>query len=825
MFETAPFLALCVLGSLEFCTNSPPAPIQEDLHPAYIRWVGPRRDQEPLDQDERYALFRALRDAPEAPERTEHEWTMSAIVEQSGEALHARLVEDTRDRVLRLTGEFDLDGANRALRRVRRAFADHPAYSFVLEVQWATSARMGRQFALASRRLDEAATLESTAQSALPNDSRGRELFEEARIFLTWERAVFHQQRGLPELAVEHWSRGHELAEAYSSEHATPELWGQSLLKGLELAAAADGFAMGGRITGMALDDARWERLGLVTQHDLLVRAGGLRLLSERRERASGDYDAHTLLERARQPKFDRSVHPDERLRRDLLAATAALDREELEEADEILEGTPFALEESEAERSPEAEASLRPLRIRYEDLCLRRDLAWDPALAEGDLYWERAQVNLQRVLDDTRDRAPNRNFGPFHIDPYLHVLQHFVELAREMADDPGDAVLNAMLSVQACGAMARELGTIATAEEAWKLVPDEGGALVLIPGLERCFVLALDTDGAAVFELAALWSIEDARAKLEEELGRLLRSTRSPEEIPAALTTAAESLTDLLWTAELRRRVASWRRLCIVGMDSFGYLPFELLPWSANESCGERFEIGYLPSFAVGAALAARRGTRDDSLDLLVLAAPDAPPAAAGANPLAFEEAERSILTHNWGSQLRSELRFGNQARTTVLEGSSAADAARLLLVAHGDARNGVEGRFHALRLWDSAGRESSWLEPDEIARLRLPPLVSLFTCGAWRGPVLRGDDGSAHLVGGLLRSPGVQTVVAPFLDVEYRGALHAANEVERALAAGSSPAAALHQLRKGSDSTTTESVRQGLQRSLFHAVGLAFD
>ncbi|MEZ5973393.1 MAG: hypothetical protein R3E96_00730 [Planctomycetota bacterium] len=74
----------------------------------------------------------------------------------------------------------------------------------------------------------------------------------------------------------------------------------------------------------------------------------------------------------------------------------------------------------------------------------------------------------------------------------------------------------------------------------------------------------------------------------------------------------ASQGLTGLLFPVELRAALEELDPsvLYLTGSLDDEYLPWEALPWSGDQTFGERFALAYLPSMVVGVALAERAQT-----------------------------------------------------------------------------------------------------------------------------------------------------------------------------------------------------------------------
>ncbi|MBK7876978.1 MAG: CHAT domain-containing protein [Planctomycetes bacterium] len=372
---------------------------------------------------------------------------------------------------------------------------------------------------------------------------------------------------------------------------------------------------------------------------------------------------------------------------------------------------------------------------------------------------------------------------------------------------------LELVLDVQALGSVARSLSASQFDADTVlrELASAEGrGFLVFFAARDRTHVLALDASGIShhAFEIAG--------ERLDELRGELVAAIAEERLAPAATPSAAfeearAALSRELFPAELVERTRAWSTLVVVGLDSLGYVPFELLDGRDGCWIGESSRLAYLPSLPVGVALARRGasplGTAPPRAVATVCVAPEGvrPEFTRDLEPLTFaNDEERALRASLAESEL--SLYLQDEATWSAWSGAVARGADYGLILAHG-VRDETREEPECIVL---AGGEPVGPAEFEARVGALPNLLVLASCSAGRGRLRRGDDGRNQLVGAALAG-GARTVVAPQVAVDYRYSLELVAALHEAL------------LREGA--TPLEALRTARSRAPRTARALAYE
>src|SRR5262249_53621798 len=151
----------------------------------------------------------------------------------------------------------------------------------------------------------------------------------------------------------------------------------------------------------------------------------------------------------------------------------------------------------------------------------------------------------------------------------------------------------------------------------------------------------------------------------------------------------AAQESADVLLPPLLRRSLAGWSSVAIVGLESLGYLPFELLPGPDGRRLGTTHAVTYLPSLPVGVWLAEHRRAaatpRPGAARVRIIACPDAVAPATlrdRPQPLPFGDEETANLCAATAGTEVQVLR-GAAATASACFGADGSDFVQVL--AHG--------------------------------------------------------------------------------------------------------------------------------------------
>lgn len=430
----------------------------------------------------------------------------------------------------------------------------------------------------------------------------------------------------------------------------------------------------------------------------------------------------------------------------------------------------------------------------------------WVPALAAVDHQYD-------AFLDGLRS-APIESQGIGYTTYYesrLLLDAHLRLHARLHPDEPWEEhALEQILTLQSLGTLARELklGRPDRARVEDVLLRPGHGLLVVHPGYERSWVLALDEQGLVGEVIAAdhrlIPHLRELALAVLDAVGRQVE--RTPD-----LDRAATAVTQALLSPAILERVLGWESVAVVGTDSLGWLPFELLRGEAGEPFGSTHAVTYLPSLPLGTHLA-----EQDTSPVTGAAPQMALVAGTGVDPdrlTAWKVADLAPFEERIVCLAGA---YGESA--SVRSGAGAApSAAREVLAGARVGQVLAHGLYAADRIRPAGillAGDAGAVWTDELEGWTWPELTVLSACGVHRGPLRRGDDGRSLLAGAVLRG-GARSVLVPYVDVELGEHLELAEAFHDALLYGGlSPERALLEARR--------SVGHGLHRYLVHLVGV---
>lgn len=345
--------------------------------------------------------------------------------------------------------------------------------------------------------------------------------------------------------------------------------------------------------------------------------------------------------------------------------------------------------------------------------------------------------------------------------------------------------------------------------------------------GIHRSLLVWFADGEARAVRLGSGDRIDAERLKLEGALARLMRTGGQVgwREFEAARAALSQLLLPPELLPDLAAAVSAGRSVALIGPQTLGFLPFEVLEWAPGRALGFELAFEYWPSLDLERALAGR-GQPPDRGGVLLLsrtaAIPEGLPAAA-----AFEVPEVGFWP--WRAHL-AELDFLREAD------------ANLEALAHGAPRHGVcwlvaHGAFDpeqspaaALVLPRADGSapllsaaSPAWGGAEGWPELRFAPgsLLVLATCGAWRAPQRRGDDGSESLAARLLEH-GARGVLLSYHELRFADHARLAQALlERWTAAGDSSLAASLASARSAAAAASDDALGRLAPLLFHAYG----
>lgn len=623
------------------------------------------------------------------------------------------------------------------------------------------------------------------------------------RIQLAVQRVLLDLERGLPDLASGH------VAAARAAARELPEgpdasRW-QGLIRFTELrlhqALARSGHAL--QVWRELHDSGEAGRLraseaGARVLSQLGVRVG-MTVLDDPEVQEGQRAMARTLLHEALTAG---TLSADERIQARMALAAHALESGALARAEALLTAIG---EQLDADSGGQHRLNLAGLELRAARL----------AGATDDLLAQR-RTAAAAAYDDllaTWDRQPDaqHGVGPLFLLRWRRLLVELLhdQIARMPAGAAGAAALELVARTQALGSLAGALGATAptTAEVQAALCRAGQGLLLYVPGDVESVVLAVDGSRVRLASLpVGTIALDRRRAALQQAIRELRLDPTSGR---AALERQSRDLAALLLPPGIRTAVAGWHAVAVVGIETLGYLPFELLPWEGRR-LGDAKAVSYLPSLPVGVWLARNRAAPDSSTQgsAWLGIATEAPCAAGGqVTSLPFTAAERRVLAEGLAGS-RHELVAGV---TSDAFRAAAAQHDVVQLLVHGirdEARIDPQG----LLLADGGVLWSCDLEQ------AMPSCIVLTACRAGSGRLRRGDDGR-HVLAGAALLGGARAVLVPWLDLEFQATVDMTAALHRGLWREGLPLAeALRRARIAAAAAHPEAV----DPYLLHLVGL---
>jgi len=403
---------------------------------------------------------------------------------------------------------------------------------------------------------------------------------------------------------------------------------------------------------------------------------------------------------------------------------------------------------------------------------------------------------------------APVRSGGLayLHIGERHQILQELIELELAVGGDESGAscALQEVLDAQQQSTFSRRMRlSPASVDDIHRDLTDEhSGLLVYVCSRDRSFAFAVDPRGVRVFRLDPEYRVREPCQSLAAAAQAAVHGTLGiddPEMMSAAVNCAQKLL-----PAKLAEHIAAWRDVLIVGIDDFGYVPFELFPAAEGGSQGMRRAVSYCTTVAT--ALALRHAPNPLERHARFLLSPGIDGAKA---PLTLSADERRVLTDSFVDP--PEVLTNSDAQAPRLGVGPGEGVALLYVLAHGT-HDSTRERPSGLLMWSGA----VWAE--DIESMRTPRIVLLTACEAGRAPMRRGDGGRSDLAAAFLYA-GASTVVLPTCDLELDSTLRAVPRVLHALS-GSTPTADAMRAARANLVAEGDAVA-ALQAHLLHVIG----
>ncbi|MCK6447190.1 MAG: CHAT domain-containing protein [Planctomycetes bacterium] len=602
-------------------------------------------------------------------------------------------------------------------------------------------------------------------------------------------------QLGLPDRAATRFQREAEAArEAWQIQQtAFPNEFSASRWDALRhrfhLALASSDFASVDALLEKSRTDPLYPDWTPSLDAEFAVLAGAARYELERRGKPVVD-DAEATLEAAAANSAARSIDKEQAL---MLLAKLQIESGNWEAARELVDELRRLHPQWPTPRCGSNPTSITvdayDARVRYEsatDDTTRRSVLED---------FERSFEVFLRAWSDAPDRDAGIAFLRYGeralvLDELLRMC-----LAVDGPEVGAKRALQWLGNAQLLGSLATHWQLARKPVDEWlaPLVVDGAGVLFVQSGRQQSTLFVVDAAGIVTRPLAADWQIATQVGALR---GAVARAVRAQGDGSAPPVDEARALADLVLPADLRPRVAGWSHAWAIGVESLGTLAFELVPLADGRRLGDVLPISYVPSLPVAAELATRarvRGAEPESATkAAVLAAPSVVPAVASkwkSSALTIDDAVFEPWADAWGGRFESWIGAAATANALCEAGANGVDA--LQVVVHG-----IEDvtRESAAGLLLAGAQGEFWTD---ALRGPTPRLVLLAACQIDDRPVRIGDDGRAGWAG-RFAIEGSDCVVLTPVDLELKRALAFFEIVQRSLARGRAPAAALVDARR---------------------------
>ena len=359
------------------------------------------------------------------------------------------------------------------------------------------------------------------------------------------------------------------------------------------------------------------------------------------------------------------------------------------------------------------------------------------------------------------------------------------------------------LLTVDAQNTLARQQGlaAVAVADIRRHVLPPNGAVVAYLPARGRSHVLWLTDSDAAVLRMPSDLNL---RADVQSLRSELQRANIDRGRSLARLHELAGRIASVVLPAALVERLAAVDRVAIHGRELVAGLPFACLPWPrAERSDFARPYLGlckalhYQPCLTLATELATQPQP-ELTIDLMVAAA------ASHEDDARRHGVAATTLPARRLAQLQpAASKATRQAVLPVAETTAAAlfdpgeSVGALAVFAHGifDAKRAQPAGLLLAR----GDNDTGDLFADGVPEDARPParMVVLCTCGAARGSLQRGDEGSRHL-GGVLMQLGTRVVGIADGDLEVRGTERLITELFAELSYGEPPDQALLAARR---------------------------
>jgi hypothetical protein len=328
--------------------------------------------------------------------------------------------------------------------------------------------------------------------------------------------------------------------------------------------------------------------------------------------------------------------------------------------------------------------------------------------------------------------------------------------------------------AVQALGALSVRLGlNPAQPIDPWLQIQARPGVVLhYFRGVHRSLVVWGSSAGLDAEILTGGDALDRQRLDLEAALARLMRTNGAVgwRELERSRAELSRQLLPEPLLQRLLLAGQSGERVALVAPGALGFLPFEVLELAPGRPLGLELALEYWPSYGVESYLGQRPGDPGRAGALLL--------ARTAAIPTGLPSAEAFVLPSSalapWRERVAGLVELREEAANIDTWADQAHRHEVCWLVAHGayDPRQSIaaglilpraNGEYPLLTV-----ESPLWSQSPDWPELRLPPLVVLAACGAWRGPQRRGDDGSESLTARCFEA-GARTVLLSYHELRF--------------------------------------------------------
>ncbi len=441
------------------------------------------------------------------------------------------------------------------------------------------------------------------------------------------------------------------------------------------------------------------------------------------------------------------------------------------------------------------------PQRRSWAAISVRQAIEAGSSTQELDL-WREQMEELHLEFLEYWENTPTREggYGILRKKVATDFYSEFIRLVLSLEGESGPEVaLERLIEIQELSRLSQRWANgITTLRRLRKeFLQEDHAVLVYLPATARTHLFVVDKNDAAHYALPGHRYVRELRADLRSSLG----SRCEDEESRLSQASIRTEISQLLFPKDAVPTLARARRWSIVGLEDFGHIPFECLPFGDHEFLGAAVAIDVLPSLPFGlfAAIRSKETLGNEANDVWLM--------VADTNPLGSTESatgSRSIpavLSRSFASPIlesypASQRRgfFGAEASRETLGRPDFENCRVLQFLTHG-IHDPWREQPTGLQLSAGEGQNGS-LFAEDIQSIKAPPLVILTACQSAVSPNRSGDAAAATLSGAFLAA-GACAVIDSGFDLEPESTRRMSASIHRSLGEGRSPAEALRDAR----------------------------